>query len=77
MVHVWIAPHVCGPFAALEGHGAGQASVSDGARMDLCDHDHGDGAHPHDHGAGCHSIGSIPVGALLAAAVGLGRVIPR
>ena len=25
MVHVWIAPHECGPFAALEGHGAGQA----------------------------------------------------
>ncbi len=41
MVHVWIAPHECGPFAALEGHGAGQASVSDGARMDQCDHDHG------------------------------------
>lgn len=40
MVHVWIAPHPCGPFAALEGHGAGQASVSDGARMDLCHHDH-------------------------------------
>ena len=51
MVHVWIAPHECGPFAALEGHGAGQASVSDGARMDQCDHgahgdhdDHGDTA---------------------------------
>ena len=43
MVHVWIAPHECGPFAALEGHGAGQASVSDGARMDQCDHDHGAG----------------------------------
>ena len=48
MVHVWIAPHQCGPFAALEGHGAGQASVSDGARMDQCEHgdghgDHGDG----------------------------------
>ncbi len=41
MVHVWIAPHACGPFAALEGHGAGQASVSDGARMDQCDHGHG------------------------------------
>jgi hypothetical protein len=38
MVHVWIVPHECGPFAALEGHGAGQASVSDGARMDQCDH---------------------------------------
>lgn len=42
MVHVWIAPHACGPFAALEGHGAGQASVSDGARMDQCGHDHDD-----------------------------------
>jgi hypothetical protein len=41
MVHVWIAPHECGPFAALEGHGAGQASVSDGARMDQCSHEHG------------------------------------
>jgi hypothetical protein len=41
MVHVWITPHECGPFAALEGHGAGQASVSDGARMDQCNHDHG------------------------------------
>jgi hypothetical protein len=38
MVHVWIVPHECGPFAALEGHGAGQASVSDGARMDQCGH---------------------------------------
>jgi hypothetical protein len=42
MVHVWIAPHECGPFAALEGHGAGQASVSEGARMDMCRHGHGD-----------------------------------
>lgn len=41
MVHVWIAPHECGAFAALEGHGAGQASVSDGARMDQCGHGHG------------------------------------
>ncbi len=45
MVHVWIAPHECGPFAALEGHGAGQASVSDGARMDQCQHDHGGDDH--------------------------------
>lgn len=45
MVHVWIAPHQCGPFAALEGHGAGQASVSDGARMDQCDDGHGDDGH--------------------------------
>lgn len=47
MVHVWIAPHLCGPFAALEGHGAGQTSVSEGARMDQCDHDHGHGADDH------------------------------
>ncbi|MFC4125483.1 hypothetical protein [Nocardia rhizosphaerae] len=42
MVHVWIAPHQCGPFAALEGHGAGQAAT-DGRRTDTCDHDHGGG----------------------------------
>lgn len=48
MVHVWIAPHECGPFAALEGHGAGQASVSDGARMDQCAHDHGTTDDAHD-----------------------------
>ncbi|MBC7301564.1 MAG: hypothetical protein H5T78_11470 [Nocardia sp.] len=43
MVHVWIAPHECGPFAALEGHGAGQASA-DGRRTDTCGgHDHGGG----------------------------------
>ncbi len=40
MVHVWIAPHECGPFAALEGHGAGQ-TAGDGARTDQCAHDHG------------------------------------
>ncbi|MGI9052681.1 MAG: hypothetical protein ACR2HQ_08545, partial [Ilumatobacteraceae bacterium] len=34
MVHVWIAPHECGPFAALEGHGAGQAGA--GERTDQC-----------------------------------------
>ena len=39
MVHVWIAAHECGPFAALEGHGAGQAAT-DGARADQCGHDH-------------------------------------
>ena len=38
MVHVWIAPHECGPFAALEGHGAGQADVGEGARADQCSH---------------------------------------
>jgi hypothetical protein len=41
MVHVWIAPHQCGPFAALEGHGAGQAAVDDASRVDQCGHDHG------------------------------------
>jgi hypothetical protein len=46
MVHVWIAPHECGPFAALEGHGAGQAAAGAGGRVDLCGHGHGD-----DHGA--------------------------
>ncbi len=39
MVHVWIAPHECGPFAALEGHGAGQAASADGTRVDQCAHD--------------------------------------
>ena len=39
MVHVWIAAHECGPFAALEGHGAGQAAAADGARTDQCAHD--------------------------------------
>jgi hypothetical protein len=42
MVHVWIAPHQCGPFAALEGVGAGQASVPNAQRVDQCGegHDH-------------------------------------
>ena len=31
MVHVWITPHPCGVFAALEGVGAGQAAVPDDA----------------------------------------------
>ncbi len=39
MVHVWIAPHECGPFAALEGHGAGQVA-GDGQRVDQCGHGH-------------------------------------
>lgn len=38
MVHVWIIPHKCGPFAALEGVGAGQ--IADGEER-LCDHAHG------------------------------------
>jgi hypothetical protein len=44
MVHVWIAPNPCGPFAALEGVGAGQAAVPESQRADLCHaatHDHG------------------------------------
>ena len=40
MVHVWIAAHPCGPFAALEGEGAGRANVTDAERVDLCSHDH-------------------------------------
>ena len=43
MVHVWIAAHECGPFAALEGHGAGQAAAADGTRTDQCAHDDGHG----------------------------------
>ena len=35
MVHVWITPNECGPFAALEGHGAGQVA-GDGPRVDQC-----------------------------------------
>ena len=26
MIHVWIVPHECGPFALLEGVGAGSSS---------------------------------------------------
>lgn len=36
MVHVWITPHECGPFAALEGVGAGTAAVDDAQRVDMC-----------------------------------------
>jgi hypothetical protein len=38
MIHVWIVPHPCGPFAALEGVGAGQ--IKEGEER-LCDHAHG------------------------------------
>jgi hypothetical protein len=42
MVHVWITPNECGPFAALEGQGAGR--VADGPRVDQCAaHHHGAG----------------------------------
>ena len=40
MIHVWITPHRCGPFAALEGVGAGQ--IEEGEER-LCDHAHGAG----------------------------------
>jgi len=40
MVHVWITPHPCGVFAALEGVGAGQAAVPDAQRVDLCNQPH-------------------------------------
>ena len=36
MVHVWVTPHPCGVFAALEGVGAGQAAVPDEQRVDMC-----------------------------------------
>lgn len=38
MIHVWITPHRCGPFAALEGVGGGQ--IAEGEER-LCDHAHG------------------------------------
>ncbi|HEX6568154.1 MAG TPA: hypothetical protein VF015_03285, partial [Acidimicrobiales bacterium] len=38
MVHVWVVPHPCGPFAALEGVSGGQ--VRPGEEV-LCDHAHG------------------------------------
>ena len=40
MIHVWITPNKCGPFAALEGVGAGQ--IADGETR-LCDAAHGTG----------------------------------
>jgi hypothetical protein len=41
MIHVWIVPNRCGPFAALEGVGAGQVAAGETTQ---CDHVHGDGA---------------------------------
>jgi hypothetical protein len=38
MIHVWIRPNECGPFAALEGIGAG--AIAEGETR-LCDHAHG------------------------------------
>lgn len=40
MVHVWVTPHPCGVFAALEGVGAGQAAVPDEQRVDMCNQPH-------------------------------------
>ena len=42
MVHVWVTPHQCGVFAALEGVGAGQAAVPDAQRVDMCNQAHDD-----------------------------------
>ena len=41
MVHVWIQPHPCGVFAALEGIGAGTAGVPEDQRVDVCSEEHG------------------------------------
>jgi hypothetical protein len=38
MIHVWIVPKPCGPFAALEGVGAGQVKPGE---THACDHVHG------------------------------------
>lgn len=51
MVHVWIAPHECGPFAALEGHGAGQAAAADGTRTDQCANGDDGSGHGDGHGS--------------------------
>ena len=40
MVHVWITAHACGPFAALEGQGAGVADEPDSVRVDKCNAAH-------------------------------------
>lgn len=40
MIHVWITPHPCGPFAALEGIGGGQVAAGE---TRLCDTAHGHG----------------------------------
>lgn len=38
MMHVWIRPNPCGPFAALQGIGAGQIKAGE---TRACDHEHG------------------------------------
>lgn len=40
MVHVWIVPHPCGPFAAVEGLAEGRAAVPNEQRVDTCTHEH-------------------------------------
>ena len=41
MVHVWVVPHPCGPFAAVEGLAEGQAAVPTDERVDICgNHSH-------------------------------------
>jgi hypothetical protein len=40
MLHVWVVPNPCGPFAALEGIGAGQVPAG---QTRLCDTAHGQG----------------------------------
>jgi hypothetical protein len=40
MLHVWVVPNPCGPFAALEGIGAGQVPAG---QTRLCDTAHGEG----------------------------------
>jgi hypothetical protein len=41
MIHVWIVPHPCGPFSALDGLGAGQVAAGE---VRSCDHVHGTGS---------------------------------
>ena len=41
MIHVWVVPHPCGPFAAVEGLAEGQAAVPQNQRVDIC------GSHSH------------------------------
>jgi hypothetical protein len=59
MVHVWIAPNQCGPFAALEGVGAGQATVPESQRHDLCN-----GGHSHTTSSGSGSATGNSVAAV-------------
>lgn len=41
MIHVWVVPHPCGPFAAVEGIAEGQAAVPNDQRVDVCgNHSH-------------------------------------